>query len=176
MKSAGIIVGLILLSLAGPNLAVAQTPAPPSPERMAAARELVAAMRLDALAMRGLNAILPAILQNLRPAFLQGRPKSVEMAFDAMVPAVIETVNSRAGEFTDQLAAIYGQAYEVDEMRQITAFYRSPVGQKVLEKMPAIDQQSMAAGQAFMRKLQDEIRDEIAGEFRKWGLDPEARP
>ena len=172
MKSGGIIVGLILLSLAGPNPAVAQTPAPPSPERMTAARELVSAMRLDT----GLNALLPTILQNLRPAFLQGRPKAVEMAFDAMVPVVIEAVSSRAGEFTDQLAAIYGQAYEVDEMRQITAFYRSPVGQKVLEKTPAIAQQSMAAGQAFMRTLQEQIRDEIADELRKWGLDPEARP
>ena len=85
-------------------------------------------------------------------------------------------VSSRAGEFTDQLAVIYAQAYEIDEMRQITAFYRSPVGQKVLEKMPALAQQSMAAGQAFMRTLEDQIRDEIADEFRKWGLDPEARP
>jgi hypothetical protein len=61
-------------------------------------------------------------------------------------------------------------------MRQITAFYRSPVGQKVLEKTPAIAQQSMALGQAFTRALQEQIRDEIADEFRKWGLDPEARP
>jgi len=27
-----------------------------------------------------------------------------------------------------------------------------------------------------MRTLEDQIRDEIADEFRKWGLDPEARP
>ena len=67
MKSGGIIIGLILLSFTGPNLAVAQTAAPPNPESMTAARELVAAMRLDTQ----LNTIMPLIFQNLRPMSLR---------------------------------------------------------------------------------------------------------
>lgn len=72
----------------------------------------------------------------------------------------------------DQVAAVYGQTFTVDELRQITAFYRTPVGQKFLEKMPAVFQQTTAVGQAFGLKLQNEVREKVADELRKKGLDP----
>ena len=171
MKKAGIVVGLILLSLTGPNLAVAQGTAAPNAETMTAAHELVVAMRFDTQ----FKAILPTILQAMRPALVQGRPKQYEEAFDATVPVLLEVFGSRAGELTDQVAAVYGQTFTVDEMRQITAFYRTPAGQKVLEKMPAVFQQTSAIGQSFGRKLQDEIREKIADELRKRGLNPADR-
>jgi hypothetical protein len=44
----------------------------------------------------------------MRPALVQGRPKQYEEAFDATVPALLEVFGSRAGEMTDQVAAVYG--------------------------------------------------------------------
>ncbi|HEY7297135.1 MAG TPA: DUF2059 domain-containing protein [Xanthobacteraceae bacterium] len=172
MKGAGSIVGLILLILTGSNLAVAQSPAPPNPESMTAARELLAASRMDTL----VRSMLPSILQNLRPAFVQGRPKQFVDAFDAMTPVLVEAFGSRIGEMGDQVATVYAQTFSVDEMHQLTAFYRSPVGQKLLEKMPGIVQQTTAIGQAFGRKVAEEMRGKIADELRKRGLDPAARP
>jgi uncharacterized protein len=172
MKRAGPIVGLILLSLTTSSLAVAQGIAVLNAETMTAARDLVAVMRFDTQ----FKAILPTILQTMRPALVQGRPKQYEEAFDATVPVLLEVFGSRAGEMTEQVAAVYGQTFTVDEMRQITAFYRSPTGQKVLEKMPAVVQQTAVLGQTFGRKLQDELREKIADELRKRGLNPADRP
>jgi uncharacterized protein len=172
MRGAGTIVGLVLLSLVASHPAVAQGTATANAETMTAARELVAVMRFDTQ----FKAILPTILQTMRPALVQGRPKQYEEAFDATVPVLLEVFGSRAGEMTEQVAAVYGQTFTVDEMRQITAFYRTPAGQKVMEKMPAVVQQTSVLGQAFGRKLQDELREKIADELRKRGLNPADRP
>jgi hypothetical protein len=172
MKGAGTIVGLILLILTGPNLAVAQSPAPPNPESITAARELVAASGMDTQ----VRSMLPTIVQVLRPGFVTGRPKQFVEAYDAIVSVLVEAFGSRIDEMSDQVATVYAQTFSVDEMRQLTAFYRTPVGQKLLEKMPGLLQQTSAIGQALGRKVAEEMRDRIADELRKRGLNPAAGP
>ena len=65
--------------------AAAQTP---SPEAMTVARELVVAMR----AGEQFKAVLPLILQQLKPVITQGRPE-VARDFDAVLPALQEVIN-----------------------------------------------------------------------------------
>jgi hypothetical protein len=67
MKSAGNIVGVILLNLAAPNLAVAQGAATLNAETMTAAREFIAVMRFDTQP----KAALPTMFQTMRPALVQ---------------------------------------------------------------------------------------------------------
>jgi hypothetical protein len=69
MKIAGNIVGVILLNLAAPNLAVAQGAATLNAETMTAAREFIAVMRFDTQP----KAALPTMFQTMRPALVQGR-------------------------------------------------------------------------------------------------------
>ena len=54
-------------------------------------------------------------------------------------------------------------------MRQITAFYRSPVGQTFLQRFPAVAQQSLAAGQKFGESLVREMQRTMTDELRKRG-------
>jgi hypothetical protein len=54
-------------------------------------------------------------------------------------------------------------------MRQLTAFYRGPVGQKFLDKMPAIMQESMSVGQKFAQTFAGELRERMLDELRKRG-------
>ena len=50
------------------------------------------------------------------------------------MPLMIEQVNSRAAELVDGIAIIYAQNFTVAELRDVTSFYRTPTGQKLLEK------------------------------------------
>ena len=69
-----IIAGMLLLSICASQ---AQTP---SPEAMAAARSLVATLKLT----DQYNALLPVILLSIKPTLVQGRPE-IERDYDAMV-------------------------------------------------------------------------------------------
>jgi hypothetical protein len=137
---------------------------PASTDAMNAARELVVTMR----AADQLKLLLPAIMQQLKPAIAQGRPQ-VEQDFDAVMPHLMEVVDARSGEFVEAVAVIYARNFTADEIREVTAFYRGKVGQKFLEKMPTVTQESMVMGQKFGQTIAAELRTRMIEELRKRG-------
>ena len=68
---------------------------------MAAAHELIVTMR----AADYFKAIMPSIIQGLKPAIVQGRPQ-VERDYDAVMPLLLESMNARVNEIIDQIAAV----------------------------------------------------------------------
>jgi len=144
----------------------AQTPPalPPPPENLAAARELVQVMR----ATDQFKALLPTIMQALKPAFVQGRPE-MEKDFDAVLPAVSDVAARRVSEFAEVLAVIYASNFSVAEIHDITAFYRSPSGQKYVAQQPQIGRESLVAGQKWAQSLSSELREAISEQLRKRG-------
>jgi hypothetical protein len=54
-------------------------------------------------------------------------------------------------------------------LRQIQAFYRTPAGQKLLEKLPVITQESFAVGNKFGQGIANELRGKVIEELRKRG-------
>jgi uncharacterized protein len=136
----------------------------PSPEAMAAARELIVTMR----AVDVFKAIAPAMLQTLKPAIVQNRPQ-VERDYDAIVPLMLESMNARLSEINEQIAVLYARNFAADELREAVAFYRGPTGQKFVQKQPAIMQASMALGQRFGQSVGDELRSRMIDELRKRG-------
>lgn len=144
-----------------PSLARAQES---SPEALAAGRELIEASR----AAEQFKTLLPLIAGQLKPAIVQGRPE-VERDYDQVMPLMVELAQRQLAKVTDDMAAIYARNFSVEEMRQITAFYRSPVGQTFLQRFPAVAQQSLAAGQKFGESLVREMQRTMTDELRKRG-------
>jgi hypothetical protein len=139
-------------------------PQSPSPEAAAAARELVEAARTTAQ----FKTLLPLMLQQMKPVVVQGRPE-VERDYDRIVPLLMELANRQVGEFAEEVAALYARNFTVDEIQQVTAFYRSPVGQKFLEKTPVIAQESMVMGQKFGQRIVQDLQTRMRDELRKRG-------
>jgi len=145
----------------------AQTPspiaaAPPPAENLAAARELVQVMK----ATDQFKALLPSIFAALKPAFVQGRP-DMEKDYDAVMPIVIDGAMQRLNEFADMLAAVYARNFSVDEIHDLTAFYRTPTGQKLIERQSVIGRESLAAGQQFGQELVLDLKQQINDELSK---------
>jgi hypothetical protein len=154
-------VAILAIALLYGGPAATQTP---PPDALAAAKELVVTMR----AADQLKNLFPIIMQQLKPAIVQGRPQ-VEKDYDAIMPALVEGMLARSGELIDLMADVYARNFTAAEIRQISAFYRGPVGQKFLEKMPAITQESMSAGQKWGQTVAGEMRGRIIEELRKRG-------
>ena len=136
----------------------------PSPAAVAAARELVDTMRLT----DQFKAMLPNILQAVKPMVAQGRPE-VQRDLETLTPVLLDGMTAGVGSLTDQMAEIYARNFTVGEMHDLTAFYRSPTGQKLLEKTPAITQQSLAVGQAWGQKIAGELQSRMTEELKKRG-------
>jgi len=69
----------------------------------------------------------------------------------------------------EDMISIYVNAFSEDELKGMLAFYKSPVGLSVIEKMPAAMQQSMITMQRRMPKLQEQLKqisEELAEEIK----------
>jgi hypothetical protein len=160
-KHSWIVAGWITMCLLAAAPARAQSP---DPEALAAAQELLTTMRFS----DQFKAILPAVIKGLKPAIVQNRPE-VERDFDAITPLMLEGMSSRLGEVTEATAVIYAANFTAAELRDLTAFYRTSTGQKFLQKIPAVTQQSMAMGQKFGQSVAGDLQGRITEELRKRG-------
>jgi hypothetical protein len=149
------------LLLFSPSLAWAESP---SPEATAAARSLVITMKLA----DQYKALLPAILLGIKPVVTQDRPE-IERDYDAMMPMIAEAFTPYYTAMVDGVAAVYASNFTADELRQIEAFYRQPIGQKLLEKTPALTQQALAVGQEVGRKAAEDLRQRLTDALRQKG-------
>ena len=149
------------LLLFSPSLSSAQTP---SPDAMAAARSLVTTMKLT----DQYKALLPAILFGIKPAVTQDRPE-LERDYDAMLPMIADAFTPYYTAMVDGVATVYANNFTVQEMHEIEAFYRQPIGQKLLEKTPAISQQALAVGQEIGRKAAEDLRRRLTEALRQKG-------
>jgi hypothetical protein len=158
-----VLFGMIVAATLALAPSAAQTPAPDS---LAAARELVTSMRMT----DQLKTMLPIIMQGLRPAIVQDRPE-VGREYDALLPTMLEIANRRMAGYVDEMAAIYARNFTAGELGQLTAFYKTPTGQKLLARMPDLLRQSMVVGQQFGQSLAVELQTRMKDELRKKGFD-----
>jgi hypothetical protein len=82
---------------------------------------------------------------------------------------MLQTFNTRVNEVIEQIAALYARNFTADELREAVAFYRGPTGQKFVQKLPAVLQESMALGQRFGQSIASELRGHMIDELRKRG-------
>ncbi|MFY9835131.1 MAG: DUF2059 domain-containing protein [Xanthobacteraceae bacterium] len=101
--------------------------------------------------------VLPVLLQNLKQTVVQNRPE-VEKQYEALMPRFNQAATQRLNELSDTMATIYARNFSVDELRDITAFFRSPTGQKYLQLVPTLTKQSVAAGQQFGQEIVQEVQ------------------
>jgi hypothetical protein len=153
-----IIAGMLLFSICA---SPAQTP---SPEAMTAARSLVTTMKLP----DQYKPLLPGLMMTLKPALVQDRPE-IERDYDAMMPMIEEAYKQYYNAMLNDVATVYANNFTVGEMHELEAFYRQPVGQKLLVKSQAITQQSNQAGQDASRKAAEDLRTRLTEALRQKG-------
>jgi hypothetical protein len=134
------------------------------PDAIAAAKEFVEAAKTA----EQFKTLMPLIMQQLKPMVVQGRA-AVEKDFDAIAPAMMDLANERVGKFTEAIVVIHASNFTADELRQVTAFYRTPAGEKFRDKTGLIAQQSMVMGQKFGEQLMQDLQTRIKEELRKRG-------
>ncbi|MBR0692546.1 DUF2059 domain-containing protein [Bradyrhizobium lablabi] len=155
---------VLVLQLAMP-VARAQIAAPaPAQEALAAAS--VSAIRL----VDQFKAVMPAMMKSLKPAIVQGR-SNVDRDYDALTPILLNGFQARFNELSEATAIVYANNFTPDDLRGLTTFYKTPLGQKLLEKTPTVMEQSMMAGQKFGQSVAADLRQRVIEELRKKGHD-----
>ena len=66
----------------------------------------------------------------------------------------------------DQLSAIYAQEFSEKELKELTAFYNTPLGKKLTNKLPMLSQKGAKMGQMAVESHQSELQQMMQDAFK----------
>jgi hypothetical protein len=149
MRKIPMLVPALLAVLLAGGRAAAQ-PAPASPSHRAAALALLEAMRVSEALQLSNETVLQAQMQSnpeLRP---------VESVMRDFFARYMSWENLKEG-----YADIYSRAFTEPELREMTAFYRTPTGQKLARATPQLMREGSELGQRAVQEHMDELQEAV---------------
>jgi hypothetical protein len=148
-----------------PAAAVIQPPAP-SPEAMKAAMELSDLLGVPNQA-RGLMANFRAqMVGAMMRAGAKDQAEAVSIVDQMLMPGFV----AHEQELTELLVRPYAANFALSDLKELTAFYRSPLGQRLINAMPAVTRDGLQAGQKLGAKLFKEELDKHKDALKQRGL------
>ncbi len=125
-----------------------------------AARELLKASQAEKL-MDEMMGQMDGIMDQSYAA--AGLPEEAKAEWDEVKTGIIDWMAEFLNwkEMEPMYVEIYTSVFTEEELREITAFYQSPIGQKMTAKMPALTQKSMEITMDRMQKKMPELQNRM---------------
>jgi hypothetical protein len=130
---------------------------PVSASAMQAARDLLTIKNVTQVYA---NAV-PTIIQRTKDQFLANN-LSYQKDLNEVAITVAKTMTGKEKEIGEQMAKIYANDFTEQELKDLTTFYKSTLGQKLLAMEPNAIQASMV----FMNQWAQSFSEAVVGEFR----------
>lgn len=138
-----------------------------TPESLAASRELMALTKSDQALDQVLALITPQIGQMLEQSNPDKGPLIRKMLEELLLPEIRKAVP----QAIDDIAAIYARNFTAAELAEVIAFYKTPTGQKFIERQPALLTELNQAGQAFGQRAAINALRAIAPKLKEQGIE-----
>jgi hypothetical protein len=136
----------------------------PSPGALAAAKELVAVKGASAV----YEPLVPGVIEQAKGVFLQANPM-LSKDLNEVAAKLRAEYAPRSAEVVNDVAKIYATRFTEQELKDTLAFYKSPLGRKLLVEEPTILDQSMRNAQNWANRLSEEVIIKMRAEMKKRG-------
>jgi uncharacterized protein len=167
LPAAGVALGLVLGAIGGPAFAQQQQDIlKPTPSAVAAAKEFLAVKNARVMYA---DAVV-GVVERTKAALMQ---TNINYQKDLNEVAVIIAKNfaGRENEIGEAMAQIYARLFTEQELKDLTAFYKSPLGQKLLTTEPRAFQASVAFMKDWSSEFGGVINEQFRAEMHKRGKD-----
>lgn len=116
-----------------------------------------------------------AISQQIFQTLKTSRPEIPDRALAVMdkeLMALFSEKLSAPGGLMDHIIPVYDKYFTHQEIRELLAFYQTPIGKKSILVLPKVVGESMMAGQRWGQSLGPEIEKRVIPALRREGLLP----
>jgi uncharacterized protein len=137
-----------------------------TPSHMAAALEAVHSAR----ASKGFDNVLPLLSEKVQDQIIRVRPDLYKQIADVVQQEASKLVVRRADLDAD-VARIWANAFSEEELKSITAFYKSPAGLKFVDIGPQVVGASLQAVKTWSDRVGQELLDKSRAELKKQGVE-----
>jgi len=155
----------IAFAVAAFAIAAAAHAAPPSEASIRELMDTTGARANMAASLQNLAKALPQILRMRAETMVRNNPKlnedqrkaemaNVERRMPIITAALQKDMNDpkMVDELYNQVVPLYARHFTQEDVKALTAFYRSPAGKKSLEVMPVLMGESAQAAQKIMQE------------------------
>ena len=114
-----------------------------------------------------------AVFQKMATFVQKTNPEIDPRALKIIEEEVISLMREETGEkgsFRQLIYPIYHKHLTLEEIKELTKFYKSPVGKKMISVLPNIVQESMQAIQPWANSLVPTIQQRVLTRFEKEGI------
>ena len=136
----------------------------PSPTAIATAKELITVKGATAL----WDPLVPGVIEQAKSVFIQANPTLIKELNEVAVKLRAEYA-PRSAEVVNDVAKLYASRFTEQELKDTLAFYKSPLGRKLLVEEPSILDQSMRSAQDWADRLSQEVIGKIRAEMKRRG-------
>lgn len=149
-----------------PVMAQSQPQATPAPDAIAAAKELTAIISPDLvgeMTQRMTAAMWPQLERSFGP--------QIDAATSAELRSEFErTLQQFLTDAQQDFPPIYARYFTADELRQLVAFYKTPIGAKSLSQMPKVMGELPVKLQQRMPAFQHQLQGRLQAVLQKHGI------
>jgi uncharacterized protein len=160
LSAAGLALGLVLAGVP----AKAQTQAQPSPAAIAAAKEILTMKHASSM----YDAAVPNIVERTKEQLIESN-LNYQKDLNEVAVVVAKNLAGREQEIGEGMAKVFASEFTEQELKDLVTFYKSPLGQKLLNTEPKAIQESMVYMNQWAQQFAQVVNGEFRAEMRKRG-------
>jgi hypothetical protein len=152
--------GLALACLTGAARAQQQ----PSAAAIALSKELLEIKGIQKI----FDPVLPGVVEQTKNLLMQTN-FNLAKDLNEVATSLRTQLAPRRAEIYDEIARMYARRFTEQEIKDTLAFYKSPLGKKLLVEEPVMFEQSREFVQGWATKLSEEVMTKFRAEMKKKG-------
>jgi hypothetical protein len=160
-----LLIALASVAVVAPAWSQSQ-PQPPSAARIALAKEIITIKGSANI----FDPILPDLVDKSRAMFLRTNPM-VGKDLNDVAGQLRTEFSPRSAELVMEMAKAYAAAFTEQELKDALAFYKSPLGKKMITAEPRVLDQTFNLLNTWSEKMSEEIISRMRTEMKKKGHD-----
>ncbi|MGA8748847.1 MAG: DUF2059 domain-containing protein [Pseudolabrys sp.] len=114
------------------------------------------------------NPLILGVIGQAKNLFLQQDP-GLGKDLNEIAAKMRTDLAPRFSELTDEVAKLYATHFTEAELKELLAFYRSPVGVKLITEQPKVGEESLQFAQDWASKLSEQVTIKMRDELKKRG-------
>lgn len=146
--------------------AMAQAPKPPSATAIGYAKEILASKNVSTI----YQSAVPGLVQRTKDVLLQSN-LNYQKDLNEVAIQVAKDLAGREKEIGEEMARIYASSFTEPELKELAAFYKSPLGAKVIAQEPLAFNAARQYMDQWAQKFGEEINGKFRAEMKKRGKD-----
>lgn len=112
--------------------------------------------------------VIPGVIEQAKNVFVPSNP-NLSKELDEVALALRKELAPRSAALKTEVAKVYASRFTEQELKDTLAFYKSPLGKKLLAEEPPFVERTLQTAQDWANRLSEEVISKFRAEMKKKG-------